>query len=328
MLGRFGDYTLLRKLGAGGMSEVFLARRERASGVAGEPRVVVLKRILPHLAHHRHLIELFMNEARLATQLVAPNIARVYDAGSVEDRDYLTMELIAGADLAHLRERCGRAPAAELGIGAVVRLVSDLCAGLHHAHELGVVHGDIHPHNVMITFDGVAKLIDFGVARATLAAWDATAGGTYAYMAPEQLRGQTCDRRADVFAVGVVLWELLTGRPLFRRDANYLTLTAVVEDEAPSVGIDALDRVLIAALAKSPDARTPTCAALAASLEALAAEHRWDAGADDLARPVAALFAAERGAIARTLTRTATTSLDAWLQAMDRDTRLPWLPGV
>jgi serine/threonine protein kinase len=308
MLGRFGDYTLLRKLGTGGMAGVFLARRDRG---ADEPKIVVLKRVLPHLSHDERLVELFMNEARIASRLDGPNIVRVFDAGRVSDRDYIAMEFVAGADLARLRDRCTGTPADALGLGGVVRLASDVCAGLHVAHEardddgseLGIVHGDMRPHNVMLTFQGVAKIIDFGVAQATAADPHTAVRGSYAYMAPEQLRGEPLDRRADVFAVGVLAWEAFAGQQLFKRPANYLTLTAVVEDPVPSLSASVgaigsrLDAVLAPALTKTVSDRYPTSQALAEALLELADELDWDTSPDSLASALRELFSEERGQI-------------------------------
>jgi serine/threonine-protein kinase len=330
MLRPFGDYTLLRRLGEGGMAEVFLARCDRAGR---GPKIVVLKRVLPHVARNRLLVELFLNEARIAARLSSPHIARVFDTGRLRGWDYLTMEFVPGADLARLAERCGGRPADALGPGAVARLLLDVCAGLSVAHDargedgeaLGLVHGDVHPHNVVLTYDGVAKLIDFGVAQATHAAPDAAPRGTYAYMAPEQLRGEAFDRRADVFAVGALAWELYAGRPLFRRDASWLTLRAVVEDDAPPLGDAALDAALAPALAKQPAARYPTCAALADALAALAAARAWDTAPASLAARVAALFAAEREQIERAIEGRGT--VEDWLFDLTPEVDVSWLVG-
>jgi serine/threonine-protein kinase len=337
MLGPFGDYTLLRMLGQGGMAEVFLARCDRAGDA---PKISVLKRVLPHLSRNRLLVELFLNEARIAGRLDSPNIARVFDAGRVAGRDYLTMEFVPGADLARLRDRCNGAPARALGCGAVARLLVDVCQGLQVAHDattedgepLGLVHGDVHPRNVMVTFDGVAKLIDFGVAQSTAAAPDAAARGSYAYTAPEQLRGRPFDRRADVFAVGALAWELLTGRVLFRRSANYLTLRAVVEDDVPPVGdavedSAAVDALLARALAKQPGDRYASCAEFAAALSELAAERGWDTSAARLTESLQTLFAPERKLVDEALATTGSSDVEDWLFRLRSDVDISWLLG-
>jgi len=336
MLGPFGDYTLLRQLGAGGMSEVFLARCDRR---ADGPKIVVLKRVLPHLSRNWRLVELFLNEARLAARLHAPNIARVYEAGRVAERDFIAMEFVPGADLARVSDRCAGTPAQELGEGSIVRLARDVCTGLHAAHEardhdgnpLGLVHGDVHPHNVMLTFEGVAKIIDFGVAQATAAAPNAAVRGTYAYMAPELLRGEPFDRRADVFSVGVLLWELFTGRPLFSRTANYLTLAAVVEDDAPPLAAElgdrgaTLDRLLSRALAKSPGDRYASCAELAHELDSIATDSGWDTSPTSLADAMQRLFADEREHLDRAVADAGQTTVEDWLFCLPAEVDISWL---
>ncbi len=339
MLGRFGDYTLMRKLGAGGMAEVFLARVSGRQPAPGSPPVVVVKRILPHLSRNRALVDLFLNEARITARVEAPNVARVYYAGRVDDRDYITMEFVAGADLARLQTRCDASAAATLGCGAVTRLVRDVCTGLQAAHDsvgddgapLELVHGDIHLHNVMVTFEGTAKVIDFGVARATSNAPDTAARGTYAYMSPEQLKGEPYDRRSDVFSVGAVAWELLAGRPLFKRTANYLTMRAVVEDDvpplAPALGPDgeALDPVLSRAVAKQPGDRYDSCAELADALAGVAEARGWDTSAHSIEAPLRTLFAPERAHVDDALAASSTRSVEDWLMQLEDSIDISWL---
>ncbi len=336
MLRPFGDYTLLRRLGQGGMAEVFLARCDRANG---GPRIVVLKRMLPHIARNRALVELFLNEARIASQLESKHIAKIYDTGRVLGWDYITMEFVPGADLARLQERCERSPAETLSFGGLIRLLADVCRGLAVAHDavdrngepLGLVHGDIHPHNVMLNFDGVAKIIDFGVAQATHAAPEAAPRGTYSYMAPEQLRGQSFDHRADVFAVGVLAWEMLAGKPLFRRSANYLTLRAVVEDDVPSLRETLgdpgarFDELLTRALAKHPAQRFTSCSELAGAFEQLAVDLDWDTSADSLARPLQQLFDAERKQVEKAIADSGGATMEDWLFELSAEVDISWL---
>jgi len=336
MLRPFGDYTLLRRLGQGGMAEVFLARCDR---VNCGPRIVVLKRVLPHIAQNRLLVELFLNEARIASKLASENIAQIYEAGRVQTWDYITMEFVPGADLARLQERCEHSPAQTLGLGGLTRLLLDVCRGLAVAHDavdstgepLGLVHGDIHPHNVMLNFDGVAKIIDFGVAQATHAAPEASPRGTYAYMAPEQLRGRSFDQRADVFSVGALAWEMLAGKSLFRRDANYLTLRAVVEDDVPSLREllgdpgARFDALLGRALAKDPDKRLGSCAELADELEQLAAELGWNPTAESLAGPLKQLFAAERAQVEQAISGSGGATMEDWLFELNAEVDISWL---
>ena len=299
----FGKYRLLRKLGSGGMAEAYLAEQE---GHAGFVRTVVLKRVLPHLADRPEFTRMLVHEARIAARLQHDNIAQIYDLGHVGDTYFLTMEYVAGVELSVLCELADTRHRAPLPLGQVARIVLDVCAGLHHAHRardtlgrpLGLVHRDISPQNVMVTPEGIAKIIDFGVAKATEEASDTITGalkGKHAYMSPEQVRGRPVDARSDQFAVGILLWELLTWQRLFRRDADFLTVSAVVEDEAPSVSSqrpglpERLDHMVARALEKDPDDRYPSCEELADDLEDLARRSGWDLTSRSLGKLVSEL---------------------------------------
>ncbi|MEM9488816.1 MAG: serine/threonine-protein kinase [Myxococcota bacterium] len=256
--------------------------------------LLAVKRISREMSRYSEVFELFAQEGELASRFDHPKVVRVFDVGDVGGRPYIAMEYVPGADLARLRERMSRV----LDPGPAVKVVLDLCEALSyvhdvaddHGHSLEVVHGDVTPSNILVSTHGEAKLIDFSVASSSAqnraqGSGKKTVRGTYAYMSPEQVRGEAIDRRTDVFAVGVVLWEGLTGRRLFRRHANYLTLTAVVEDEAPRLadldielerGVDRLDSILARALAKDRDRRYPAIPELAADLRTLAEELDWD----------------------------------------------------
>jgi serine/threonine protein kinase len=305
---------MLRRIGQGDLAEVFVAVRaadeDMAPAAAAPPdlrpgSLVAVKRIWREMTRYPEVHQLLAEEGALAAELRHPNVARVFDVGAVGGRPYIAMEYVPGADLAHLIER---ARPGQIEPGCALRIGLDVCAALAHVHEARardgrtwhVVHGDVTPTNILVSTSGVAKLIDFSVAvlrdaaaeRAEIAtgpgtdvAHGSTVRGTYAYMSPEQARGEPIDQRTDVFALGVVLWELLSGRRLFRRQANYLTLAAVVEDEAPalaSVGVDlgaataALDRILGRALAKRRDDRHAHIGELAAELTDTAERAGWD----------------------------------------------------
>jgi serine/threonine-protein kinase len=296
----FGKYRLLRKLGSGGMAEAYLAEQE---GHAGFARTVVVKRVLPHLADRPEFTRMLVHEARIAARLQHDNIAQIYDLGHVGDTYFITMEYVAGVDvgtLGELAEARGRTP---LPPGNVARIVLDVCAGLSHAHRatdtlgrpLGLVHRDVSPPNVMVTPEGTAKIIDFGIAKATAEAGETVTGamkGKHAYMSPEQVRGRPVDARSDQFAVGILLWELVTGQRLFRRDADFLTVSAVVEDEAPVLsqvrpGLpERLDHIAARALEKDPDDRYSSCEELADDLEDLSRRSGWDITSRALGRLV------------------------------------------
>lgn len=217
---QLGQYVLLRRIARGGMAEVFLAQQR---GLEGFDRRVAVKRILPHLSDAPDFIKMFLSEAKLAAQLSHPNIVHIYDFGKVEDDYFIAMEYVDGVHAGKLVKATERLPPA-----MVARLGADAAAALHHAHSLrangqpiGLVHRDVSPPNLMISFDGVVKLCDFGIAKAAALSQQLTnpgqVKGKYAYMSPEQTTGTPLDGRSDVFSLGIVLWELLVGRTIVGR---------------------------------------------------------------------------------------------------------------
>src|ERR1041385_367119 len=220
------DYEILCRLAEGGMAEIFLAR---ARSVTGLERHVVLKRILPDRGRDPQWIQMFLDEAHLTGQLQHPNIAQLFDVGRICDRLFFTMEYIHGEEL---REILGRSAALSTNVPLpiVVAIGSAVAAGLQHAHErcgidgkpLGIVHRDVTPSNVMVSYDGAIKVVDFGIAKAHLRGSETEAGavkGKVAYMSPEQCRSsRTVDHRTDIFALGILLWESCTATRLFRRE--------------------------------------------------------------------------------------------------------------
>src|SRR5947209_7397365 len=219
----FGNYRLQRRLARGGMAEVFLAR---LIGVEGFERRVAIKRILPHLSESEEFRGMFLDEARLAAQLTHPNIVHIYDFGKVDDYYFIAMEYVDGVDLGRMIRRAREKP---VPFELCARILADVCAGLEFAHnavdgmgrKLNVVHRDVSPQNVLVTYDGGVKLVDFGIAKAAFAAERTRPGvvkGKYAYMSPEQVEGRSLDGRSDVFSAGICLYELVTGMPLYRRD--------------------------------------------------------------------------------------------------------------
>jgi serine/threonine-protein kinase len=223
-----GPYVLVRRLATGGMAEIFLARREGPEGFARE---LVAKRILPHLAQDPAFTAMFLEEARIAAKLTHPNVVQVYDFGEVDGSWYLAMELVRGVDLRALIERSVRQAYHERRPGAIpahhaAKIMSLVCEGLAHAHAVvidgqraGLVHRDVSPSNVLISFEGAVKVADFGIAKAdTGKSRDDTriglVKGKYAYMSPEQARGERLDARSDLFNVGTLLFESITGDTL------------------------------------------------------------------------------------------------------------------
>ncbi len=302
-LPRLGRFELVRKIAAGGMAEIFLARQWGAGGFF---RDVVIKRLFKHLAEHPQQLRMFQDEGRLLSELSHPNIPQVYDVGFADAHWYIAMEHVEGptlADLWHSGARNGQPMPMQVAIAVILQI----CEALHHAHErsdhgqrpLRIVHRDVTPQNMMITRDGVAKLMDFGVALT--AARRETAGavrGTFAYMAPEQVRARPLDKRADVFALGVVLYELTTGTRLYR-GPDVQIMTQVVEQDVPPPSSRVpdypqdLEEVVLATLQRDRSRRTPSAAHLAWKLEELAMRYGMLVGPRAIARYVSQSMPAE-----------------------------------
>jgi len=274
----FGKYLLLDRVDVGGMAEVFLAR-----GPGGGTCAV--KRLLPGLGDDPALVAMFLEEARLTSQFRHPGIVAVHDLGRTGESYYMAMEYVAGADLGAVLARL-RAAGLRMPVALAAGVARAVALALDHAHrqvdgagrDLGIVHHDVSPQNVLLSFAGEVKLIDFGIARAAAHAGDEhTLRGKVSYMSPERAEGLAIDRRADVFALGAVLHEMLTGERLFRGDSE-LAVLAEVRSAAvappslknPEVS-ESLDRVVMRALARAPDARFGWASDLADALSALCA---------------------------------------------------------
>ena len=268
------------RLAVGGMAEVMLAIEQSAAGIPG---FVVLKRLLPHLADDPETVEDFLNEARLMVALHHPNIAGVRDLGRDRTGFYIVQEYLSGEDLRNISrsviERDMNIP-----VPIACRIVADVAAALNYAHRasdaagqpLDLVHRDINPANVIVTYDGRVKLIDFGVAKSALRQRTTQPGsvkGQLAYVAPESLQGGAVDHRADIFALGTVLHELLSGRTLFNRDNPAAILDAILNEPIPAVRDinpavpEALEGVLERALDRDPDQRYQSAGQMREALE-------------------------------------------------------------
>jgi serine/threonine protein kinase len=278
---RLGKYQLLRKLATGGMAEVFLAKTD---GPMGFEKHLVIKRILPHLAEDPQFVAMFLGEAKLAAQLNHPNLVQLFDFGEAEGSYFIAMEFIDGPTLRLLlaRARDLRAP---VSFALSARIVSLAAEGLAYAHDfrdqvtdepLGLVHRDVSPDNILVGRSGAVKLVDFGIAKARGQTHHTQAGtvkGKVAYMAPEQLRGEALDRRVDLYSLGVVLYELCTGRMPFEANSDASMVRAVLYDAAiPAVRRipnlpPPIQAILDRLLAKDRNARYPDCRTLHADLE-------------------------------------------------------------
>jgi serine/threonine-protein kinase len=280
ILGGEGGYHVLEKIAQGGMAEIFLARHR---SVEGFQRQVVIKRILREFSANAEFVASFLNEAKLSAQLSHSNIVRIYDLGRSEGCYFIAMEYVRGFDL-HAILAAQRKLKAQLPLPVVLTIMSDLCAGLGYAHaatdldgrRLGLVHRDVTPSNVLVALDGQAKILDFGIAKATATGEHKTKTGTikgkYSYLAPEQVLGHPVDHRADIFAAGVTLYELFTNRNPYRGPNEYETLMRVVKADSPSLVAlrptvpMAFDAIVRKALAKEPNARFQSCEELRAAL--------------------------------------------------------------
>ncbi|MCB9598304.1 MAG: serine/threonine protein kinase [Sandaracinaceae bacterium] len=268
---RLGRYEVLTQLASGGMATVYVARR---GGVAGFERLVAIKVLHPHLAHDGDFISMFLDEARLAARIHHPNVVATLDISDTEgDGFFLVMDYVEGDHLGHLLR--GAAQGGErLPTPVTARIVMDALAGLHAAHiltsadgePLNLVHRDVSPHNILVGADGVARITDFGVAKAQVrlsSTRDGQFKGKLSYMAPEQAANGQADQRSDLFSMGIVLWESLTGRRLFRGENNADVLNKILNPQVPrpsqlDPALEPFDAVTAKALAKEPDDRFQT----------------------------------------------------------------------
>ena len=290
----FGRYRTVAHLATGGMAQVFIARLE---GPGQFQRTVAVKRVLPHLVEDERFREMFLDEARVSAAIHHPAVAEVYDLVS-DGEVYLVMEYVAGETVLRL-SRALRKRGQTLDWPLAVYIVAQAAAGLHAAHTLRlgsvpqpIIHRDVSPQNILVSYEGDVKLIDFGIAKIRGQEGRTQAGevkGKFAYMSPEQARSQELDARSDIFSLGIVLWELVTGRRLFARENEVATLQAVFHEEIvkPSeLASDLpkeLDEIVLTALARDRDQRHRTADELRRDLEALLAAHSITNAREELA---------------------------------------------
>ncbi|MBM4357796.1 MAG: serine/threonine protein kinase [Deltaproteobacteria bacterium] len=286
----FGKYTLLRELASGGMAKVYLAIQR---AVAGFEKLVVVKRILPELARDPNFVEMLLAEARTAATLNHPNVVQTFDVGEHEGTYFIAMEYINGEDVRSIVRGMKNKNVSEIPLEHTLTIITGMCAGLAYAHEkrgldgepLDIVHRDISPQNVLITFTGDVKIVDFGIAKSSEAAVGekTTAGqlkGKVPYMSPEQARGEEIDHRSDIFALGIMLFELTTGRRLFKAKSDYDTLRLICDREYPRPSQllpeypPALEAIVMRALEKDRDTRYQSARDMQADLEAFIREEK------------------------------------------------------
>jgi serine/threonine protein kinase len=277
---QFGPYRLVRQIAVGGMAEIHLAKTK---GIAGFEKYVALKMIHPNFAEDEQFIQMLVDEAKIAVQLNHGNIAQTFDLGRVGDTFYITMEFVDGADLYKILRR-GSEVDIEMPLDVCAFVGKEVASALDHAHRkkdhagksLGIVHRDVSPQNVLISYAGEVKLVDFGIAKATMKARQTAAGvikGKYYYMSPEQAWGDPIDFRSDIFSAGIVLYEMLTGQMLYLEEDLHklLDMARKAEIAPPSTlrrGIPPqLERIVMHALAKMPGERYQSASDFATDLE-------------------------------------------------------------
>lgn len=330
-------HELIRRLGAGGMAEVLLTRK---TGPSGFSKQMALKRMLPEFATDRRLVQMFIQEARVAARVNHPNVVQIFELLDSDGQWFIAMEYIDGIDLSALI-RMARGANVSIPLPLVLRIAGDICAGLQAAHTatgdsgepLGIVHRDISPHNILIAKSGISKVADFGVSKAADQLRKTRTGelkGKLVYMAPEQVDSTLggTDARTDIFAVGLTLYEMLTFQRPLKRDSEVVSLTAVIRADIkdlrevrPDLPVD-LCAVVMRCLQRLPSERFTTAAELQRSLEKVASDHSWVASPTTYSDFVSQLQAApseEKGAPRRppdddTDTKARTTPVSASLK--------------
>jgi serine/threonine protein kinase len=301
---RLGKYELLQRIAVGGMAELFAAR---TVGQHGFEKIVALKRILASHADDEQFIRMLLAEARLAATLHHPNIAQVYDVGDVDGSYFFTMEYVFGQDLRQI-VRAIQARKEWLTPDLILQIIIGTAAGLHYAHEsedgdgnpLGIVHRDVSPSNILVSFTGSVKLVDFGIAR--VSALQANTGlgalkGKVPYMSPEQCRGEPLDRRSDIFSLGIMLWELTMKRRLFTGDNDLVVAGKICNEDVPRPTTlipgypPALEAIVLKALARDRDQRYATAEELQLALEQYATDNKILLSSARLAAFMSDLFA-------------------------------------
>jgi serine/threonine protein kinase len=277
---RFGDYVLIGRIAQGGMAELFLAKRR---GVEGFEKTLAIKRILPELSWNREFVSMFINEAKIAARLSHPNIVQIFDFGKIDNYYFIAMEYVHGENLRALLQRSAQKQIS-LSTDLAAFIAARACAGLDHAHRktdetgrpLRIVHRDVSPQNVLVSYDGDVKVVDFGIAKAVAENPEATRGvlkGKLAYLSPEQVHGVSLDARSDIFAIGLVLYELLAGKKLFTQADPAEVLDSIVHINADEVARSlpqvhrTLRDVLRRALALDPEDRFRSAGEMQIALE-------------------------------------------------------------
>ena len=303
----FGKYLLLDRIGSGGMAEVFLAKQR---GIKGFEKILAIKRILPNLTENSEFVTMFINEAKLAALLSHQNIVQIFELGHFENVYYIAMEYVMGKDLRTFLQQT-RSLNMPPSIGQILLIFTKACAGLDYAHrkkdlggkDLKIVHRDISPQNILVSYEGEVKLVDFGIAKAASQSSQTRAGmikGKLAYLSPEQAWGKPLDSRTDIFALGIILYEMLTGKKLYQGDDEFSTLEKVrqAKVDPPPSKLNAeispeLEAIVLRALAKEPRDRYQSVSELQMALEDLMSQRRYDFNTIRFTQYIQRLFSAQ-----------------------------------
>jgi serine/threonine-protein kinase len=328
----FGRYRIRGVLGEGGMGRLYVAEQ---TGIEGFAKIVALKRILPHLADSAPFRTLFLNEARVAARLEHPNIVATYELGEVDGTYFMSLEYLPGEDLSAVLSRCEAPNSMPVEVAA---LLAQQCAnGLEYAHQLcdgegrpsGLVHRDVNPSNIIVTYHGMVKLLDFGVVKAATGAKTSPGifKGKYAYCAPEQLKGESVDHRTDVFSLGIVLWECLTGHRLFDSPTDAGTIDAVRSQPIvapsllrPEVPIQ-LEEITMRALLRDRDRRYQSAHELSEALDRFLGVQRHRPTSNSVGQWLEALFGSERASLKRAIAQG--NDVEGALAKLNAETSVP-----
>ena len=305
----FGNYVLTERIAIGGMAELFRAEALDGTRYATD---ICIKRILPHYSEDDAFVKMFIDEATIAAKLDHDNIVKIYDFDMVEDSYYIAMELIHGRDLKQVLELCTNR-GTRLTVPMTAYVIAEVCRALYYAHTktvdgrpLGIIHRDVSPHNVMLAFNGDVKITDFGIAKAASRLTTTRAGtvkGKCAYMSPEQARGKSLDARSDLFSIGILMHEMLTGMRLFNGESDFDILTKVLKEPIRPPGqivggVDPeIDRICMKALERDRDDRYPDCAAMERDLTNWLRVNGFNRATVGLDQFLQALFGLSNGAL-------------------------------
>src|SRR5216684_5286601 len=306
---QYGKYLLLDRIAVGGMAEIFLARQ---TGVEGFEKTVVLKRIRPHLGDKKSFVRMFLNEAKLAAQLNHPNIIQIHDLGKVGDSYFIAMEYLFGRDMRRVIPKAEQQGIA-FPIVYACKIASQVLEGLFYAHQktdlqgqpLGIVHRDVTPENIFVSFDGGVKVLDFGIAKAANQVEMTRAGeikGKLSYMSPEQCMGEPLDNRSDIFSLGVVLYEWVTGFKLFTGESDVAVLKSITDGKIYKPSYfksdvpEPIEQILMRALEKDPGQRYQSAWEMQYELDRFLAGNEFTPSNQHLATFMKQLFADEMDA--------------------------------